>query len=242
MRIILTNDDGFDAPGLNALKEITASLGETITIAPSTPQSYVGHKLTVDQPLNLTKLSDNSYHLLATPADCARVGLRMLRPDADWLLSGINFGANLGVDIYTSGTVAAAREAALLGYKAIALSHYIGPKKVIDWTLAKKRLLPVLISLMKKQPTRPGYWNINIPHPDHNEDCPISYCAVDPSPMDVKFRRDGDQFIYSGVFSDRDMCKGHDVENCLRKAMITVSFIPLEIFHEDTDDKNSQKP
>jgi 5'-nucleotidase len=106
-RILVTNDDGWDAPGLAALKTLAARLGRVQLIAPREPHSYAGHRVTTDCPLVLAETGPEEFSLTGTPADCVRLGLTTLFPDIDWVLSGINRGGNLGADIFTSGTVAA---------------------------------------------------------------------------------------------------------------------------------------
>ncbi len=133
MRLLLTNDDGWDAPGLAALKTLAAQLGEVYVLAPRDPHSYAGHRVTTEDPLELVETGPQQFSLSGTPADCVRVALVELFPAIDWVLSGINRGGNLGADIFTSGTVAAAREAALLGKRAIAISQYVQKGMPLDW-------------------------------------------------------------------------------------------------------------
>ena len=133
MLLILTNDDGIEAPGLAALTASVAAMGQPLVVAPAEPQSGIGHRVTVRSALTLYQENSDRYRVEGTPADCARVALKLVAPNADWLIAGINPGANLGSDIYNSGTVAAAREAAILGYRAIAVSQYIAPDVTVDW-------------------------------------------------------------------------------------------------------------
>jgi hypothetical protein len=104
MQLVVTNDDGFDSPGIAALVDAARDFGEPIVIAPATAQSGVGHQLTVDVPIRVERAGKQRYRVDGTPADCARLALTELAPGADWLLAGINHGANLGADVYTSGT------------------------------------------------------------------------------------------------------------------------------------------
>jgi len=136
VKLILTNDDGIEAPGLNALENALGSLGELVVVAPEYSQSEIGHQVTTKAPIRVRQISLSRYGVSGTPADCARIALTVFHPDADWLIAGINRGGNLGADIYMSGTVAAAREAALLGIKAIAISHYVADNREVDWALA----------------------------------------------------------------------------------------------------------
>ena len=123
-RFLLLNDDGWDAPGLACLKQVAESFGECWTVAPTHPQSGTSHRLTLTRDLKLVEVQPNFFHLDGTPADCARIGLTQLDQEFDLVLAGVNDGANLGADIFVSGTIAAAREAWLFGKPAIAVSHY----------------------------------------------------------------------------------------------------------------------
>ena len=134
MKIVLTNDDGIDAPGLDTLIRCVDQRAHIIIVAPQNAQSGVAHRVTVRQPLHVNQLGPNRHSVDGTPADCARIALKVIAPDAEWLISGINAGANLGSDVYNSGTVAAAREAAILGCRAIAVSQYIAKEQEVDWT------------------------------------------------------------------------------------------------------------
>ena len=121
MKLLLTNDDGIDADGLQALLAARA-FGEPVVVAPAGPQSGCSH--TVDRSSPRRAAWRGRFAVHGTPADCTRIGLLKLVPDATWVLSGINHGGNLGADVYYSGTVAAVREAVLHGWPGIALSHY----------------------------------------------------------------------------------------------------------------------
>ena len=125
MRILLTNDDGVDAPGLVALEAIARQLSDDIWIvAPSEEQSGAGHSLTLTRPVRLHKHGERRFAVSGTPTDSVMMALREVMPDApDIILSGVNRGANLGDDITYSGTVSAAIEGALAGIRAIAFSQ-----------------------------------------------------------------------------------------------------------------------
>src|SRR5438876_12248711 len=124
MKLLLTNDDGIDAEGLAALADAAAPLGTILCVAPESHHSGCGHRVTTDRPLRLCRLGESRWSLDGTPADCVRVALAHVAADVDWVLSAVNHGGNLGVDVFHSGTVAAVREAALHGKPGIALSHY----------------------------------------------------------------------------------------------------------------------
>jgi 5'-nucleotidase len=131
MHILLTNDDGIQAPGLLALHNRFEKDHSVTVIAPDREQSAVGHAITLSRPLRATRVSMNgnrpAYAVSGTPADCVKLGvLELLESKPDMLISGINPGANVGVNVNYSGTVAAAKEAALYGIPAMAVSR-MGP-------------------------------------------------------------------------------------------------------------------
>lgn len=125
MRILLTNDDGINAPGLKVLEAIARQFSDDIWIcAPSEEQSGAGHSLTLTRPVRLHKHGERRFAVSGTPTDSVMMALRTVMPDApDIILSGVNRGANLADDITYSGTVSAAIEGALAGIKAIAFSQ-----------------------------------------------------------------------------------------------------------------------
>lgn len=136
MRIILTNDDGIEAPGLIALYEAIRDLGQVYVVAPATVQSAMGHAVTFHRPIATMARAVRSLEGLplfdgvaveGKPADCVKLGLRYLVPGpVDLVISGMNAGANVGVNVHYSGTVGAAREAAIRGVPAIAVSLHLG--------------------------------------------------------------------------------------------------------------------
>ncbi|WP_242139081.1 MULTISPECIES: 5'/3'-nucleotidase SurE [unclassified Sphingomonas] len=126
MRILLTNDDGYHAPGLKILEEIAARLSDDIWIvAPSEEQSGAGHSLTLTRPLRVRRHGDKRFAVAGTPTDAVMMALGRIMQDhkPDLILSGVNRGANLAEDVTYSGTVSAAMEGALAGVRSIALSQ-----------------------------------------------------------------------------------------------------------------------
>ncbi len=151
MVFILTNDDGINAKGIKALKQ--AVKGDKFIVAPCEQLSGCGHQITARKPITVTEKTPQKYAVDGTPADCVRIALASLCPHGTYVLSGINAGGNLGVDIYISGTVAAVREAAILGIPAIAISHVIKSPLKIDWNFATKlteKVLNILLELLQK--------------------------------------------------------------------------------------------
>ncbi len=134
MRILITNDDGFNAPGLRILGEIAHRVagedGEVWTVAPAFEQSGVGHCISYTHPMLLSEFGPRRFAAEGSPADCVLAGLHQVMRDAppDLVLSGVNRGNNAGENVLYSGTVGAVIEAALQGVPAIALSQFLGPE------------------------------------------------------------------------------------------------------------------
>ena len=226
LRILLTNDDGWDAPGLAALKAAAAEFGEIRVLAPLDPHSYAGHRVTTDAALHIAESAPGEFTLSGTPADCVRVALTTLFPDVNLVLAGINRGGNLGADIFTSGTVAAAREAALLGRPAVAVSQYIRRGVEVDWNRSREHACFILRHLLAEARDPKSYWNVNLPHMDGGAVPGVIHCEPDNEPLDVRFRREGDRVHYAGSYPARPRTPGRDVENCFGGS-ITVSKLRL---------------
>ncbi len=220
MKILVTNDDGFDAPGMEALLRLCTPLGRVVRCAPAGPQSGVGHAVTTHDRIRIEEHGVDRYALHGTPADCVRIGLAELLPDADWVIAGINAGGNLGADTYTSGTVAAAREGALLGRSALAISQYIARDRSIEWSATEKRAEGVLRYVLRCSQSAGDYWNANLPHPpDPLAPCEIVETQLDPNPMNVRFRREGGVYQWAGDYHARPRDPGGDVEACFSGAI-----------------------
>jgi len=245
--LVISNDDGIDAPGIQTLIEAVETWAECLVVAPDGARSGVGHALSDGEPIHVRAAGTRRFAISGTPADCARLALTARGPASEawragrhpgeweelrrarqiWLLSGINHGANLGVDTYVSGTVAAAREAAILGFPALAISQLVGRHRKPDWARTLRRALPVLAGLLRSPPAPGAFWNVNLPHPlDEGIDCEVVHCDVDPSPLPVRYERRGDAFAYTGDYHGRPRLPGHDVDVCFG-GRIAVSQIPI---------------
>ena len=134
MRILLTNDDGINAPGLNVLERIARKLSDDVWIcAPSEEQSGAGHSLTLTKPIRMHKHAERRFSVAGTPTDSVTMALKKVLPEPpDLILSGVNRGANLGDDVTYSGTVSAAIEGALAGIRSIALSQVYSKEGMAD--------------------------------------------------------------------------------------------------------------
>ncbi|MEO0406992.1 MAG: 5'/3'-nucleotidase SurE [Cyanobacteria bacterium P01_A01_bin.135] len=222
MTFILTNDDGIDAPGIVALRKALASYGvdQSVTVAPKYPHSGCSHQLTRGLPMTIERRSPTEIALEGTPADCARVAIKALVPEAKWVLSGINAGGNLGADIHVSGTVAAVREGLLHRVPGVAISHYIKEKRPIDWDLAAQMGAQVLARLLD-QPQEPGcFWNVNLPHISADDPMPeIVICPVCSQPLPADYMLEQDTIRYVGSYAQRPRDPGADVDLCFSGAI-----------------------
>ena len=223
MIALVTNDDGIDAPGLAAFQNACRDRARrVIVVAPKHPHSGCGHRITTDRPLVMEQVGLDRYHVDGTPADCVRLALARLGGtnglDIDWVLSGINEGGNLGVDIHHSGTVAAAREAAMHGLPAVAASHYRRRDAAIDWERAAAWMGDVLDHLLGAAPPLADgeFWNVNLPHPDDDAAArpAIVPCGFDPSPLPIGYENEPEGWRYRSRYQERGRLPGHDVATC----------------------------
>ncbi len=215
MKFLVTNDDGIDAEGLQALTEAAAGLGEIVCVAPVEAHSVCSHRVTTDQPLRVVQRAPDRWAVEGTPADCVRVGLARIVPEADWILSGLNQGGNLGADVHISGTVAAVREGVLHGKPGIALSQYRKRGQDFVWHWAIRWMTPLLADLVKR-PWQPGtYWNVNLPHLPSGEPEPrVVVCPLDNNPLPLSFREQDGAYHYDGKYHQRVRRPGSDVDVC----------------------------
>jgi len=216
MRFLLTNDDGIDATGLSSLQRGASELGEAHVVAPAEEQSGVAHQVHTHGKLSLEERGPRRYALGGTPADCARVGLRGLGITADWVFAGINHGGNLGMDVYMSGTVAAAREAAILGCPAVAFSQVLSAEHSVYWLRSQTSSMRVFGELLDRgasQGSQAGtYYNVNLPFAPENDLPEIVFCELDTSAHDVRYERTEGAIEYCGVYLDRGRQPGGDVD------------------------------
>ncbi len=215
MKILLTNDDGIDAPGLAALRRLASALGQVVTVAPREEQSGCGHRVTTGSPIRVQAVGPDSFVVDGTPADCVRIGLHDLARDADWVLAGINDGGNLGADVYHSVTVAAVREGWLHRRPGIAVSHYHLRGQIIDWDRAVNLLADLIANLLQRPAELRRVWNVNLPHPEAAAAVPqVVFCPLDPEPLPLAFESDGEHWHYRGNYHGRRRQPGSDVDVC----------------------------
>jgi len=164
MRILISNDDGIYSPGLTALAKAASKFGKVTVVAPDVEQSSMGHAVTHSRPLTLKsspKKFDGieAFRVNGTPGDCVALGTHIYM-QTDVVLSGINMGANLGNSMWHSGTLAAAKQAVLLGIKGIAFSTPVG-KTEPDFELLEPFVIKCL-ELLLAAPGK-GLYNVNLP-------------------------------------------------------------------------------
>jgi len=160
--VLVTNDDGINAPGLAALAEALAPLGDVYVVAPEREQSTVGHALTLHRPLRVDRLAERRFAVNGTPSDCVNLAVLGLLPaEPKLVVSGINHGSNLGDDVTYSGTVSAAMEGTLLGIPSIAVS-LVGPEQGGFEEAGKVARLIAMRTLVEGLPAK-TLLNVNVP-------------------------------------------------------------------------------
>ncbi len=244
MLILLTNDDGITAPGLLAIYHELKQLGEVHVVAPETVQSATGHGITISKPL-LTSRVIIDEGVIGTavdgrPADCVKLAVSQLLPrQPDLVISGINSGANVGINVIYSGTVAAAIEAAFLGLPAIALSLFLKVDVATDYANAAKLSIPVIKDLLDKGLTGGQVASVNLPAiAADQQPAGTKYCRQCTRPWNDTYDRRLDPrgrayFWNSSVFTLGETDADTDVA-FLRENYITVTPLQFDMTRHDT--------
>ena len=165
-RVLISNDDGINAPGLKLLEKVMRKLAREVwVVAPETEQSAASHSLTLRQPLRIRKVSKHRFAVNGTPTDSVLLGVNKVMKDnpPDLILSGVNRGGNLGEDVIYSGTVAAAMEGTLMGFPAVALSQVTRDQHPVKWATTEAWLPKVLNGLIKMSFPASVLVNVNFP-------------------------------------------------------------------------------
>ncbi|MFN0220029.1 MAG: 5'/3'-nucleotidase SurE [Hyphomicrobium sp.] len=245
MRILITNDDGVTAKGLEILKAIALGLSPDVwTVAPETNQSGTSHSMTLHTPLRLRTLDERTHAVAGTPTDCVIMAVRHLLKDQppDLILSGVNHGSNLAEDITYSGTVAAAMEGALLGVRSIALSLMMGFEEGSRRAIWETPLAhaPSVIRKLIDAPWHPGKLiNVNFPDvaPEDVEGVAVTRQGVrDQALLNIDSRADpwGTPYFWFGFERRRStLVEGTDLAAI---AANKISVTPLSI---DLTDRES---
>ncbi len=230
MRILLSNDDGYFAPGLAILAEHLAPLGEIVVVAPERDRSGASNSLTLDRPLMVRSAANGFSYVNGTPTDCVHLAVTgFLEYQPDIVVSGINYGANMGDDTIYSGTVAAATEGFLLGIPSIAISLASHAGRNFN---TAGRIAAQLVERFKRAPVgQPVLLNVNVPDLPEAEIAGIEITRLGKrhkaEPV-VKTRNPRDQTIYwIGAAGDaQDAGPGTDFHAVANR---TVSITPLQI-------------
>lgn len=239
MHILLTNDDGYDAPGLVALYQAIDRSHRISVVAPAGEQSICGHSATLRGPMSVRlhehELMGQVFAVEGTPVDCVRLAIsQLLNSPVDRVLSGINAGANVTiVDVNCSGTVAAAREAAFCGIPAAAISQMYRKGHAVDWTSATRVVVGLLPQLWSGAAAAVKLWNVNLPAlppgqlPSRIRVLPLS---TDPIPLVFESRDDPDGrgrvCEYRGLYESRKVKPGTDIAAVFADE---VSITPLDV-------------
>jgi len=224
--IVLTNDDGIEAAGLNHLAAALQPLagGDLYVVAPDRCYSACSQQVTMRGPIAVTPAGPRRYAIGGSPADCVRLALTHLVPRCGLVISGINHGGNMGHDIMLSGTVGAAREGAILGTPAIAISQYFHGQPEVDWEQAAARAVRAIAALGAFSPREEGpapLWNINLPHVgDSPDETPITFCEPCTAALPVAYTERDGHFTYDGSrYHSRVQTPGTDVSACFGGAI-----------------------
>jgi 5'-nucleotidase len=165
-RVLLTNDDGIDAPGLTVLEEVAATLAREVwVVAPEHDQSGTSHSISLHAPLRFSDQGERRFGVSGTPGDCVVMAVRHIMADAPptLVLSGVNRGANLGVETVFSGTVGAAMTGMLLGIPSIALSQAFSDREAVRWETARALAPDVIRRLLAAGWNKQACLNVNFP-------------------------------------------------------------------------------
>lgn len=243
MRILLTNDDGIHAPGLRALFKAASTKGDVSVVAPVSEQSGVAHSISVLEPLRLTDVNENGaffgHGVHGAPADCVRLAvMELLDTPPDIIISGINFGSNVGACVFYSGTVAGAIEGAMLGIPSMAVSIQRG--MVHDFDLAAEVAVEAIDILLRMQMEQRGEGialNINVPARKAEELKGIKITRQGRAGAREGFQKRTDPYgrIYywgKGELPPEDVRKGDDM-SALQEGYVSIT--PLKCNLTDTE-------
>ena len=236
MRILVSNDDGYFAPGIVALADAMRALGDVVVVAPEQNQSGASHSLTLNRPLSVHQAENGFRYINGTPTDCVHIAMTgLLEERPDIVVSGINNGLNMGDDTIYSGTVAAAMEGFLFGVPSFAFS--LVDK---DWThleAAARVARRVVESVMARAPAGPFLLNVNIPNHEYVDRAPISVTRLGKRhPSEPVHRmespRGGTIYWIGAAGAARDAGPGTDF-HAVASGSVAVTPLQIDLTHED---------
>jgi 5'-nucleotidase len=239
--ILVSNDDGIDAPGIKILREAVASLGDVIVFAPEENRSGSSHSLSIHKSIKVKKIDDNTYSTDGTPTDCILYSVRgILDSKPDIVLGGINQGANLGSDVSYSGTVAVAMEGALLGIPSLAFSQ-VDFYNSFDPEFAKKVTKWITDKVLKDKLPEGVFLNINLPA-SPNGKIKIT-CLGNRIYRDeiVKVKGEKEEFVYSLEGEDPTWIPSPNSDfDAVHEGFVSVTPIHMEYTDFDMIEKLSE--
>lgn len=236
MDILISNDDGVYAEGINCLNQVLSQDNRTLVVAPLEERSTTGHTLSLDNPLRLVQIKEDVFGCSGYPADCSLIGFgHILNEKPKFVISGINRGANLGQDVYYSGTMAAAREATFHGIPSIAVSTAlnlsISHHDIIHYETAAKFVASLIKEDLEEIIAPLHVVNINVPNVEEGDIkgvrlCELGFRQYSEEISQRKDFRDRDYFWVGGVYKG---FKGDDKTDCfaVENNYISVSVINL---------------
>lgn len=243
MRILITNDDGIHAEGLEVLERIARTLSDDVWIvAPETDQSGLAHSLTLSEPLRLRKVRDKTFALRGTPTDCVIMAIKSLMDEKpDLVLSGVNAGQNVADDVTYSGTVAGAIEGTLLGVRSIAISQAYNHGRIMPWDVVETHAPELLKKLIKIDLPAGTLLNANFPN------CPADevkgVVVTDQGQMthglSIEERKDGRGFPYFWLkFGRRDFSPEANSDiKAISNGYISVTPLKLDLTNHAVQDQ-----
>lgn len=237
MKILLVNDDGIYAPGLRALKNRLTELGDVQVVAPLAEQSGVGHGITYLHPILVKEIQEHGEHygwaVDGSPADCVKMGvLEFCDGEPDLIVSGINSGANVGINVLYSGTVAAAIEGAFFGITSIALS--LSQKTPPDYEETAGRAVGLIPQLLEMCPRKGTLWNVNFPSIRPGGPLGAKLCRMQVSReferIDKRIDPRGRPYYWSGLdpLKNHKMAEGSDVKE-LMDGYVTITPLHFDL-------------
>ncbi len=237
MRILLTNDDGIHAEGLQVLERIARTISDDVwVVAPETDQSGFAHSLSLSEPLRMRKVRDQHYAVRGTPTDCVIMGVRHILPEPpDLILSGVNSGSNVADDVTYSGTIAGAMEGTLLGIRSIALSQGYSVTeegRTVRWETTERHAPGVLKKLIKLDLPQNVFLNLNFPNcgPDDVRGVSVTSQGRLSHGLWLDERKDGRGFPYFWLRFGREPVEIRDGTDM---AALRADFISVTPLHMD---------
>lgn len=240
-RILLSNDDGIEAPGLKILERIARSLSDDVwVVAPEAEQSAASHSLTLRIPLRIRKVGRRRFAINGTPTDSVLLGVRHILKDRppDLLLSGVNRGGNVGEDVTYSGTIAAAMEGALLDLRSIALSQNTTRGEHVPWATAETYGAALIRKLYAAPWPKGVLINVNFPDraPDKVGEIVVAPLGKRPMAGELDRRLDPNGVPYYWLTNMRDekaKSRGDDVA-AIARGDISVTPLSVDLTHRAT--------